>query len=241
MKTKVKIVIVLCIVIGIGYFAFQKFGPVKAFPSNEQLADRLKIETTDLKDVIQVSEYYYYVPYVKNDRLHMSFWKFHKRHWEVLSDHDSHEILLWTFKDGERYIVWHIEGEQMDTLNLFATFDRNYHISSNEKSETIQRYYPQIALKHAQSIDENVSYGIFKVPEDWQTALQRTPIQDTFSFFNDYMEQPSFQWHVVDASGEVVQTKTSGSSSSTTNFRDSSNIDFVFYFQPFLEEEQNVE
>lgn len=232
---KMYFVIVAAIVFAIiGYYTYLYIGPVKPFYTKNEVAAILQVEPDAIAEIYEAEEKYRFIPYEKDGKLHMSFWEY-RQQWEYISDYMGHDILMWTIKNKHRYIVWHYKADKAAALNIYGVQERNYHVSSNEKGEDLARYYPQIVLHHEVEQMTGTHYGIFEVPADWNKALSRTPVKESFSFFDDWQfEQPLFQYSVVDENGEVVDTVGVGNSYGETHSSNSFSLDFLMYYEPLL-------
>lgn len=223
-----------------GYFAYNKYAPVKPFLSTEQLAEELKTEPDNIKEVYELAENYRYVAYSIEDSPNMSLWKFKNRKWHLINDMIWKEIIVFEIKNGDTYYLWHFKGNAMDQLNLYAIYNREFEESYNDKDVEISKYYPQVVLKHSQQIDGTSTHGIFKIPKEWRHAMQRHPQQQDFSFLSHQM-LPQYEWDVLNAAGETVDTIRPSSISWHGSEDSNSEIYHVSRFQIWDEDSMELE
>lgn len=201
---KLRLGIVAIVLALVGYFAYNEFAPIKPFLTNMQVAEALQIDETQIKEVYELTEYYRYVAYVQNDSPKMSLWHFENRKWRSLQNAIAHEIVMLDLDDEGQYFIWHFNGENMDSLNLYAIHDRNYEMTFDDTGTIAGSYFPQIFLNHKQQIEQASSHGIFQIPKQWQAALMRYPQFNSFNF-GHYIESPIYGWDVLDENGERVE------------------------------------
>lgn len=236
MRNSIKYIIALLVLAIVGYGAFVKYGPVKSFPTNAEVAKALKIKEENILDVYELSERHRYVAYVNNNVAQQSFWAFHNRKWQQASNYMGHEIMVVNTGD-EKTIAWNLKGEGMHTLNIFAIIERNAQLTTEADGTMDGQYFPQIVLKQSIEIDANSSHGVFPLPEQWYEALKRRPetseqIQQ-FSFFSNE-DIPSYQWEVRDVNGKVVQTnRPSGTSGTTDLGKTGMTFDYVSHYESY--------
>ena len=227
---KVKIVLAVIFLAAVGYYTFNKVGPVKPFISTEEIAKSLNVDVQHIQYIYELAEDYRYVPYMKDDVPSMSLWKFEYRHWRKINDIVGDEITLIELKDGAKYYIWNIKGEGMSQLNLYAIHERNYDVTHKANGEMISKYYPEIVLTYSEKIEPSISHGIFEMPEAWHNAFTRNPQteQQPFGFF----ENPQmFAWEVVNEENEVVKTIRPDGTFSQSSGDDDSQLHFMSQFQ----------
>ncbi|WNB90879.1 hypothetical protein [Bacillus sp. NEB1478] len=203
------IILILSAVLLINRFYFSKPEP---FLSNNQIINGINnflIEdpANKVQKALQVDSRHYFVPFItKEGHYGTSYWEWKKHEWKMLYAGNRGEPRLWRIdiNDPSTFcIVWNMDPkDKVSDIDFYLSKDRNYSIDNG----TEHYYSPKVQMKKTIAVNQK-SYGVLKLPKEWQTVIESVVKSKTKGQTSPFIEfnlnqQMYFGWVPYDGAGK---------------------------------------